>query len=343
MELTYTCEKGEKETLELAMRPFRRYFRTMFIVAAVMFVVSAGFALSDMMAEGLLAQSGMSRGDFFLFMSLAIAAATWLHRRRFRRGIIDTCRKRKTNLVEYRLSDEGFSCVRGESKATMPWSEFAKYCVDTNALYLQCHNGHVICIPDWSGRGVDGAELAATLEKAGLERMGASKARRFAFGALWVVLLAFIVFGPVVNIHRSWRGLRWHIVGIELKRQLHELVSGDGSKGGNPYSYSRYWKVRGNSVQRLAVLRCKFNIGEHYYIFDDDSEHDKVGLAATEGDSVWCVYLPCGCIYQYDFGEFETIKASGAFGKFYPESERDKWLEKVRPLAHELRENMDDE
>ena len=29
-------------------------------------------------------------------------------------------------------------------------------------------------------------------------------------------------------------------------------------------------------------------------------------------------------------------------GKFYPESERDKWLEQVRPLAKELHEDMDD-
>ena len=94
MELTYTCEKSEKETVALAMHPFRRYFRTVFIIAAV-------------------------------------------------------------------------------------------------------------------------------LEKAGLKRMGVSKARRFAYGATWV-MLAFIVFGAVFNIHRSWMTLRWHILGIELKRQLHK-------------------------------------------------------------------------------------------------------------------------
>ena len=38
MELTYTCEKSETETVELAMRPFRRYFRTMFAISAVMLV-----------------------------------------------------------------------------------------------------------------------------------------------------------------------------------------------------------------------------------------------------------------------------------------------------------------
>jgi hypothetical protein len=30
-------------------------------------------------------------------------------------------------------------------------------------------------------------------------------------------------------------------------------------------------------------------------------------------------------------------------GKFYPESERDKWLEQVHLLAKELHEDMDDE
>ena len=345
MELTYTCEKSEKETVALAMRPFRRYFRTMFIIAAVMFVVSVGYAVSELMVKGLGSPSGARHGAFFLFMALAFALASWLRRRRFRRAIIDTYRKRKTNLAEYRLSNEGFYCAHGESKATMPWSEFAKYRIDPDTLYLQCHSGNVICIPDWSGRGVDGAELAAVLEKAGLKRMGASKARRLVQGVLFTaVLLAFIGFGAVMNIHRAWGELRWHIVGIELKRQLHELVSGDVNEDGNPYSYSSYWKERGNSVQCLAVLRCKFDFGERHYIFNEDAIGcDKVGLATVEGDSVWCVYLPCGCMYQYDHEEFEAIKDCGAFGKFYPESERDTWLEQVRPLAHDLREDMDDD
>lgn len=343
MELTYTCEKSEKETVALAMRPFRRYFRTMFIIAAVMFVVSVGYAVSDLMVEGLVAQNGVNLGNFCLFMGVFFLFLGWGLRRRLRRGVVDTYRKRKTNLAEYRLSNEGFYCANGESKATMPWSEFAKYRIDPDTLYLQCHSGNVICIPDWSGRGVDGAELAAALEKAGLKRMGASKARRFAYGATWV-MLAFIVFGAAVfNIHRSWETLRWHILGIELKRQLHELVCGDESKGDNPYSYSRYWKERANSVQRLAVLRCRFAFQARHYIFDVDDECDKVGLAATEGDSVWCVYLPSGCMYQHDLGQLEAIKDCGAFGKFYPESERDKWLEQVRPLAKELHEDMDDE
>lgn len=345
MELTYTCEKSEKETVALAMRPFRRYFRTMFAISAVMFVVSVGCAVSDLMVEGLVAQNGVNLGNFCLFMGVFLLFLGWGLRRRLRRGVVDTYRKRKTNLVEYRLSDEGLYCAHGESKATMPWSEFAKYRIDPDALYLQCHSGNVICIPDWSGRGVDGAELAAVLEKAGLKRMGASKARRLVQGVLFTaVLLAFIGFGAVMNIHRAWGELRWHIVGIELKRQLHELVSGEVSEDGNPYSYSRYWIERGNSAQRLAALRCKFDFGKRYYIFNENAlGSDKVGLAAVEGDSVWCVFLPCGCMYQYDHEEFEAIKDCGAFGKFYPESERDTWLEQVRPLAKELHEDMDDE
>ena len=343
MELTYTCEKSEKETVALAMRPFRRYFRTMFIIAAVMFVVSVGYAVSDLMVEGLVAQNGVNLGNFCLFMGVFLLFLGWGLRRRLRRGVVEAYRRRKTNLAEYRLSNEGFYCAHGESKATMPWSEFAKYSIDSDALFLQCHSGNVVYVPDWSGRGVDGAELAAVLEKAGLKRMGASKARRFAYGATWV-MLAFVVFGAVFNVHRSWQTLRWHILGIELKRQLHELVSGDVSEDGNPYSYSRYWIERGNSAQRLAALRCKFDFGKRYYIFNENAlGSDKVGLAAVEGDSVWCVYLPCGCMYQYDHEEFEAIKDCGAFGEFYPESKRDKWLEKVRPLARELREDMDDD
>ena len=57
---------------------------------------------------------------------------------------------------------------------------------------------------------------------------------------------------------------------------------------------------------------------------------------------MWCVYLPSGAVYLYTPEEFERIKGCGTFGDFYPESERDKWLEQVRQHSQELREDMDD-
>ncbi|MBR0191059.1 MAG: YcxB family protein [Thermoguttaceae bacterium] len=342
MELIYTCEKSEKETLELAMRPFKRYFRTVFAMAAVMFVLAVECFLPELIAEGVVPKSGMDPGGLLLLISLTIVWTGWFRRRRFRRCIMDTYRKRKTNLAEYRLSDESFYAAQGETKATMPWSEFAKYRIDPDALYLQCNNGSVVCVPDWGGRGVDESELAATLEKAGLKQMNVTRARRLANAVLWVTF-AIIVFGVVITIHRTWETLREHIVNIELKRQLYELVWGDGSEDGNPYSYSRYWKERGNFVQRFAVSHCKFGFGERWYIFNEEAEYDKVGLAATEGDDVWCVYLPLGAVVQCTPEEFETIKEGGTFGDFYPESQRGKWLERVRQHAQELREDMDDD
>lgn len=341
MELIYTCEKSEKETLELAMRPFKRYFRTVFAMAAVMFVLAVEFFLSELLVEVFVIKSGMSLSELLLICSLTVVLTGWFRRRRLRRCIMDSYRKRKTNQAEYRLSDESFYAAQGETKATMPWSEFAKYRIDPDALYLQCNNGSVVCVPDWAGRGVDESELAAALEKAGLKRMNVTRARRLTNGVL-CVMLVFVVFAAVVNIPNSWETLRWHMVNTELKRDLYELVWGDGSEDGNPYSYSRYWKERGNFVQRLAVSRYKFGFGERYYIFNEDSEYDKVGLAATEGDDVWCVYLPLGAVYQCTPEEFETIKNCGTFGDFYPESERDKWLEQVRQHSQELREDMDD-
>lgn len=342
MELIYTCEKSEKETLELAMRPFKRYFRTVFAMAAVMFVLAVEFFLSELLVEGFVIKSGMSLSELLLICSLTVVLTGWFRRRRLRRCIKDTYRKRKTNQAEYRLSDESFYAAQGETKATMPWSEFAKYRIDPDALYLQCNNGSVVCVPDWGGRGVDGPELAATLEKAGLKRMGVTRAGCLANGVL-CVLLVFVVFAAVVNIPNSWETLRWHMVNTELKRDLYELVWGDGSEDGNPYSYSRYWKERHNFVQRLAVSHCKFRFGKRCYIFNEDAEYNKVGLAAAEGDDMWCVYLPSGAVYLYTPEEFETIKGCETFGDFYPESERDKWLEQVRQHSQELREDMDDD
>lgn len=341
MELIYTCEKSEQETLELAMRPFKRYFRMVFAMAAVLFFLAVECFLPELIVQGFVIQSGVNLGVLLLPISLTIVWTGWFRRRRFRRCIMDSYRKRKTNLAEYRLSDEGIYVAHGESMATMPWSEFAKYRIDPDALYLQCNNGSVVCVPDWDGRGVDGPELAAALEKAGLKRMNVTRARRLTNGVL-CVMFALIVFGSVITIHRSWETLRGQIANIELKRQLYELVWGDGSEDGNPYSYSRYWKERGNFVQRLAVSHCKFRFGERCYIFNEDSEYDKVGLAATEGDDVWCVYLPSDAVYLYTPEEFGTIKGCETFGDFYPESQRDKWLERVRQHAQELREDMDE-
>ena len=41
--------------------------------------------------------------------------------------------------------------------------------------------------------------------------------------------------------------------------------------------------------------------------------------------------------------ECEFLSTLIARGETIPESERDKWLEQVRPLAKELHEDMDDE
>lgn len=341
MELTYTCEKSEKESLELAMRPFKRYFRTLFIYAAVLFLAAAAFAVARLMCAGIVVDSSADYAVIYFALALALTAFGWSLRHRFRRGIVETYRCRKTSLSEYRLTDDALFCAHGESKATLPWSDFKRYRIDDDALYLQSRNGTVACIPDWSGHGAERAELAAVLEKAGLKRMDASKARRIAAGVFWAALCCLAVFLAIMRLHDAWPWLKREIVGAELKRLLIEYVGGPEKDGNNPYS--NYWHKRGNAVQRVIAEAYSFKPEKFDYIFDGEAEHDKVGLAATIGDAVWYVYLPCGCVGNNTLEKFEKLKECGAFGECYSESERDKWLEKIRPLARELRDAIDDE
>lgn len=340
MELTYTCEKSEKESLELAMRPFKRYFRTLFIYAVVLFLAAAVFAVARLMCVGIVADSSADYAMIYFALALVLAAFGWSLRHRFRRGVVDTYRCRKTSLSEYRLTDDALFCAHGESKATLPWSDFKRYRIDDDALYLQSRNGTVACIPDWSGHGAERAELAAVLEKAGLKRMDASKARRVAAGVFRVALCCLALFLAVMRLHDAWPWLKREIVRVELKRQLVEYVDGP-AENGNPYS--NYWQKRGNAVQRVIAEAYTFKPEKFDYIFDEEAEHDKVGLAATVGDTVWYVYLPCGCVGNNTLEMFENLKGSGAFCECYSESERDKWLAKIRPLARELRDAIDDE
>ena len=333
MELKYTCErKSEKDALELAMRPYRLQIRSLFLYGVSVLLTAAAYGVAYCLCH-----SSIEGVCLFLVgggTSLAIGVKFYLV---IRHRVLDAYRSRKTNITEYRLTDDALFCAYDNCNATMPWSEFKKYRIDDDALYLQSRMGAFACVPDWSGRGVEKEELAAVLESAGLKRAGASGARKVLSAGLLIavcVLLAAIAIG---KLYCAVQSFKWKIVDVELKRQLVELISGNQKEIDNPYSC--YWQNHGNCLQRLFVEAYAFKPERCYYLFDkDDDEADEIGIIAYEGGKAWRFCLPRGCDGCFERSEWfeEYVDMLLGKGVLYRESERDKWLEKVRPLAQKL-------
>ena len=81
---------------------------------------------------------------------------------------------------------------------------------------------------------------------------------------------------------------------------------------------------------------------ECLYIFDDEEEEDKVGVFARYGERSYEAYFPCGCACEQLSGYFDHIKELHKPTVFL-EPEKEKWLEKVRPIAKDLYVPDDDE
>ena len=326
-----TCEEREKEALELAMRPYRDLIRSLFVWAGV----CVAWALAGFVAHflnGMVCNAGELPGDVrmlsfaaFLLIFLGIGL-----RWKLRRGILELLRKRTTNLVEYRLTDDMFAYSCGETKVSLPLSMFKKYRIDEDAFYLLTGMGASVCVPEWKGRGVEKEELAAVLGKAGLKDMRTGKAWRMIRRVLMVALCCLIVFAASMEIRDAWSNLRREIGRAELSRLLHEFTGVDTCW--KYYPDFRQWKKSGNLLQRFVVSAGPLEPDRYDYLFDEEDE-DKVGIAATKGDTVWYAYLPCGCLGICDRRDWKS--RNWRKGVFYKQAERDQWLEKVRRLAPE--------
>ena len=83
-------------------------------------------------------------------------------------------RQRKTNQVEYRLTNDKLAFTVGETTFSSPWNKVAKkFRIDRKAIYLYGKDlpFEAQCIPEWRGHGVERKELVAMLKKAGLKKM----------------------------------------------------------------------------------------------------------------------------------------------------------------------------
>ncbi len=184
MELTWTTEKNEKETIKLFMRRrgFLRELHSVMVIGALW-------------GGGLLVASSGAFGLVLLIFCLGYIALDWIliyAPRRF-------YRRRETNKVEYWLTDDALAFAVGETQFSSPWNRVAKkFRVDKKAIYLYGKNVpfEAQCIPDWQGHGVEKKELVVALKKAGLTKVAPYGLKRFLFNVSFVVaIMAYIYIG----------------------------------------------------------------------------------------------------------------------------------------------------
>jgi len=173
MELVYETEMNEKGAAKLFLRRrgFLKGLREFFATLSVLWPVGAIYYLLIMrdggrinITEFLISILGTL---FFLFCFFIVDRVVVQKVRR-------AYRQRKTNQVEYRLTNDKLAFTVGETTFSSPWNKVAKkFRIDRKAIYLYGKDlpFEAQCIPEWRGHGVERKELVAMLKKAGLKKM----------------------------------------------------------------------------------------------------------------------------------------------------------------------------
>ena len=208
MELTWTTEKSEKETVKLFLRRrgFLKDLRLGGAILSVFWMVASTFCwfgLFELFDVRLFHGAGIVFpiiGALFLFCFVTI---DWFLVHAPRRAY----RQRGTHKVEYRLTDDKFSFAAGDTQFSSPWSKVAKkFRIDKKAIYLYGKNVpfEAKCIPDWQGHGVEKKELVATLKKAGLKKTMSGRLKFL----IWLVASP-IVLAALLTIYFYIGGIEW--------------------------------------------------------------------------------------------------------------------------------------
>ena len=267
--------------------------------------------------------------------------------------------RRKAQLIEYHITDDVFAFTSGVVKFSSPLNKIASHyrlADDVLFLYDACLRFNLFCskqpfeaqcIPDWKFHGVERAELAAVLEKAGLkkslhERLGVRKT------VMWLLcmLVPLVLMSVVVcnkSISRSKNVFQQHLGGVELNRVFFQIGDEGAKESDNPYF--DYWEKYGNFVQRFVARRMlPLNFEKYEYFFKDggNSGGRKIGIAGTVGDRVCYARMPSGEVVLYNREQWERYKSQQKPEGYYPPSACAEWLEKIRLLVPELRKSAQD-
>ena len=272
---------------------------------------------------------------FLLFYSLFAWFWRWL--------VVRWCRKAwrtqmgGAKVVNLHLTDEFYECSFGESLSKMPWRTVATsylFMDDVVVLFLHKSPHLVFEEADLRAGNVNRAEFETALRNAGMKSIYELRTRKVGILLSWLLGLLIILSAiPRVCSAVSTRVLdiRTTQVRARLFREVH------GATTNCPYVVETSWPSR-----LVSSFLKTSEPDECLYIFDDEEEEDKVGIFARYGERSYEAYFPCGCACEQLSGYFDHIKELHKSTVFL-ESEKEKWFEKVRPIANDLYVPEDEE
>lgn len=239
--------------------------------------------------------------------------------------------------VNLHLTDDFYECSFGESLSKMPWRTVAtSYLFMDDAVVLFLHKSPRLVFEgaDLRAGNVNRAEFEVVLRNAGMKSICELRTRKVGIVLSWLFGLLIILSAvPRVCSAISTRVLdiRTTQVQARLFRDVH------GATTNCPYVVDATWPSRlvSSFLETAEPDEC-------LYIFDDEEEEDKVGIFARYGERSYEAYFPCGCACEHLPGYFDHIKELHKSTVFL-ESEKEKWFEKVRPIAKDLYVPEDEE
>ena len=272
-------------------------------------------------------------GDlFWCFFLLFYSLFAGLWRRRVVRWYRKTWRTQMggAKTVNLHLTDDFYECSFGESSSKMPWRTLAtSYLFMDEVVALFLHKAPCLMFDeaDLRAGNVDRAEFEAVLRNAGMKSIYELRTRKVGLFLAWLFgLLIILCAVPRVCSAISNRVLdiRTTQVRARLFREVH------GATTNCPYVVEASWPSR-----LVSSFLKTSEPDECLYVFDDEEDEDKVGIFARYGERSYEAYFPCGCACEQLSGYFDHIKELHKAKVFF-ESEKEKWLEKVRPIAKDL-------
>ena len=232
-----------------------------------------------------------------------------------------------------RITDKGYEIVCGDLVQKMPWQKFAShyhFVDDGTVSFMLKHSVPSMVLSGLREHGVDRGELEAAFRAAGLLPAGKSKKRKSVI-VLASLLGAILVLWSMSYACSAVGSCRNDIRFSDTQIRLFDLIHGKDDPRRPSSSFY---------AMRARVVRALTDIGspdEFIFVFDPKAEHDKVGLLARYGNWSCEAYYPCGCACEHYNGYWESLRTNHT-SSVYLESEKGKWLERIRPLAKELYE-----
>ena len=234
--------------------------------------------------------------------------------------------------VTCRITDNGYETTCVDMMQKLPWQKFASHYHfvddDTVSLMLK-RTTPVMVLSELREHGIDRDELETAFRVAGLIPARKSKKRKVGI-ALSAILGMIVVLSSISSAFSTVVSCRNGMRFDDTQSRLFELIHGkDDPRRPIPLDDTR-----------AKVVRALTDVGspdEFIYVFDPDEEHDKVGLLARYGNWSCEAYYPCGCACAHYNGYWESLKTNHT-PSVYLESDKAKWLGKIRPLAKELYE-----